>query len=314
MLAQLSRALILASATGARGQALGSLSSAIRNRCLEHHQHLTTTTEDDCVVRSAPFDSRCVGLSHPAAAGPETTLRTPQHSSITEAPAATGHISDLLQLPLPLPASHLAYTRAYSSVTSGPAAAVLSGGGGPRLAAAAAPAMFTPRAAAAAAYGSLPPPLGWHAQPQVAAAGGMHVSGTRGSASSGSSGNSGSTSSGGGGRSRSRGSGGTSSGGGSGGGGRPRDPEDVMIGYATLEELQGVIDQRLAVWCERQDVSTMSAAFGRCGKVRGGLGVLSSGHQQKEGKGQVVGVACKQVRAFMIAVRGLATPTTRAPP
>ncbi|PNW72732.1 hypothetical protein CHLRE_15g638700v5 [Chlamydomonas reinhardtii] len=33
------------------------------------------------------------------------------------------------------------------------------------------------------------------------------------------------------------------------------------------EELQGVIDQRLAVWCERQDVSTMSAAFGRCGKL-----------------------------------------------
>ncbi|PNW72726.1 hypothetical protein CHLRE_15g638950v5 [Chlamydomonas reinhardtii] len=65
-----------------------------------------------------------------------------------------------------------------------------------------------------------------------------------------------------------RGSGRTGGGGGrSGGGGRPRDPEDVMIGYATLEELQGVIDQRLAVWCERQDVSTMSAAFGRCGKL-----------------------------------------------
>ena len=256
MLAQLSRALILASATGARGQALGSLSSAIRNRCLEHHQHLTTTTEDGCVVRSAPLGSRCVGLSHPAAAAG------------SEAPAAADHSSDLLQLPLPLPASHLAYTTSYSSVISGPAAAGLSGGG-PRLAAAAAPAMFTPGAAAAAAYGSLPPPLGWHAQPQVAAAGGMHVSGTRGSASSGSSGNSGSTSSGGGGRSRSRGSGGTSSGGGSGGGGRPRDPEDVMIGYATLEELQGVIDQRLAVWCERQDVSAMSAALGRCGKVRG---------------------------------------------
>ncbi|PNW72730.1 hypothetical protein CHLRE_15g638956v5 [Chlamydomonas reinhardtii] len=32
-------------------------------------------------------------------------------------------------------------------------------------------------------------------------------------------------------------------------------------------ELQGVIDQRLAVWCERQDVIAMSAAFGRCGKL-----------------------------------------------
>eukprot|EP00198_Chlamydomonas_reinhardtii_P011829 XP_001701166.1 predicted protein [Chlamydomonas reinhardtii] len=35
----------------------------------------------------------------------------------------------------------------------------------------------------------------------------------------------------------------------------------------TLEQLQGVIDQRLAVWCERQDVIAMSAAFGRCGKL-----------------------------------------------
>eukprot|EP00198_Chlamydomonas_reinhardtii_P013749 XP_001703086.1 predicted protein of CLR family [Chlamydomonas reinhardtii] len=33
------------------------------------------------------------------------------------------------------------------------------------------------------------------------------------------------------------------------------------------EELQAVIDQRLAVWCERQDVSTMSAAFNLCGKL-----------------------------------------------
>ncbi|PNW72743.1 hypothetical protein CHLRE_15g638304v5 [Chlamydomonas reinhardtii] len=264
MLAQLSRALILASATGARGQALGSLSSAIRNRCLEHHQHLTTTTEDGCVVRSAPLGSRCVGLSHPAAAAG------------SEAPAAADHSSDLLQLPLPLPASHLAYTTSYSSVISGPAAAGLSGGG-PRLAAAAAPAMFTPGAAAAAAYGSLPPPLGWHAQPQVAAAGVMHGSGTTGSASSGSSGSSSSSSSSGegdGGNGRSSGGGrgsGRTGGNGGGGGGRARDPTDDMTVCRTLEDLQAVIDQRLAVWCERQDLESARAGPAATAAARAGI-------------------------------------------
>eukprot|EP00198_Chlamydomonas_reinhardtii_P014293 XP_001703630.1 predicted protein of CLR family [Chlamydomonas reinhardtii] len=36
---------------------------------------------------------------------------------------------------------------------------------------------------------------------------------------------------------------------------------------AQQQALQAVIDRRLAVWSERQDVSTMSAAFGRCGKL-----------------------------------------------
>ncbi|PNW72725.1 hypothetical protein CHLRE_15g639000v5 [Chlamydomonas reinhardtii] len=150
----------------------------------------------------------------------------------------------------------------------------------------AAPAPATAALAAAGARSCLLQP-GRRAQQQVLAAAGRYGSGSssgRGSdnSSSGHGGISGSRSSsdGGGraGRGRAdggrwaggsgRGSGRTGGGGGrSGGGGRPRDPEDVMIGYATLEELQGVIDQRLAVWCERQDVSAMSAAFGRCGKL-----------------------------------------------
>ncbi|PNW72734.1 hypothetical protein CHLRE_15g638651v5 [Chlamydomonas reinhardtii] len=154
----------------------------------------------------------------------------------------------------------------------------------------AAPAPATAAAAAAGARSCLLQP-GRRAQQQVLAAAGRYGSGgtsdkssgrSSDNSSSGHGGISGSRSSrdGGGraGRGRAdggrwaggggRGSGRTGGGGGrSGGGGRPRDPEDVMIGYATLEELQGVIDQRLAVWCERQDVSTMSAAFGRCGKL-----------------------------------------------
>ncbi|KAG2423547.1 hypothetical protein HXX76_015190 [Chlamydomonas incerta] len=117
-------------------------------------------------------------------------------------------------------------------------------------------------------------PAGRRAQ-HVALAAGRHDSAGRGSSSSSSS----SSSRGGGGnagragRGQWRGSGGKT--GGSGGGGRTgggrgggvRDPADDMSVCRTLEELQGFLDRRLAVWSERQDVSTMSAAFNLCGKL-----------------------------------------------
>ncbi|PNW72735.1 hypothetical protein CHLRE_15g638550v5 [Chlamydomonas reinhardtii] len=200
-------------------------------------------------------------------------------------------------------AGGLARGLACSSATSGPAAAVLSGGG-PRLAAAtpaatgaggglrqllplaawarqAAPAPATAAAAAAGARSCLLQP-GRRAQQQVLAAGGRYGSGGTShrsidrSSSSGHGGIGSSRSSsdaggraGGGRAGGGRWAGGRTGGAGgrSGGGGRARDPADDMTVCRTLEDLQAVLDQRLAVWCERQDVSTMSAAFGRCGKL-----------------------------------------------
>ncbi|PNW72727.1 hypothetical protein CHLRE_15g638954v5 [Chlamydomonas reinhardtii] len=190
-----------------------------------------------------------------------------------------------------------------SSATSGPAAAVLSeggpllpatapaatgAGGGLRqllpLAAWARQAAPAPAPAAPAAAGArsclLQP--GRRAQQQVLAAGGRYGSGGTShrsidrSSSSGHGGIGSSRSSsdaggraGGGRAGGGRWAGGRTGGAGdrSGGGRRARDPADDMTVCRTLEQLQGVIDQRLAVWCERQDVIAMSAAFGRCGKL-----------------------------------------------
>ncbi|PNW72747.1 hypothetical protein CHLRE_15g638000v5 [Chlamydomonas reinhardtii] len=195
---------------------------------------------------------------------------------------------------------------ACSSATSGPVAAVLSGGG-PCLATAApavtgagggllqllplaawarqaAPAPATAAPAAAGARSCLLQP-GRRAQHQVLAAAGRYGSGgaiDRSSGMSSSSSSSGrddisgsrSSSDGGGRAGRGRAGGGRWNGGrrgsgrsSGGGGGRARDSADDMTMCRTLEELQAVIDQRLAVWCERQDVSTMSAAFNLCGKL-----------------------------------------------
>ncbi|PNW72731.1 hypothetical protein CHLRE_15g638750v5 [Chlamydomonas reinhardtii] len=192
---------------------------------------------------------------------------------------------------------------ACSSATSGPAAAVLSDGG-PLLPATApaatgaggglrqllplaawarqaAPAPATAAPAAAGARSCLLQP-GRRAQQQVLAAAGRYGSGgtiDRSSGRSSSSGHGGIGSSrsssdaggraGGGRAGGGRWAGGRTGGAGdrSGGGRRARDPADDMTVCRTLEQLQGVIDQRLAVWCERQDVIAMSAAFGRCGKL-----------------------------------------------
>ncbi|PNW72745.1 hypothetical protein CHLRE_15g638100v5 [Chlamydomonas reinhardtii] len=110
--------------------------------------------------------------------------------------------------------------------------------------AAPAPATGAPAAAGARSCRLQP---GRRAQQQVLAAAGRYGSGSR------------SSSDGGGRAGRGRAGGG--------GGGRARDPADDMTVCRTLDELQVVIDQRLAVWCERQDVMTMSAAFNLCGKL-----------------------------------------------
>ncbi|PNW72716.1 hypothetical protein CHLRE_15g639300v5 [Chlamydomonas reinhardtii] len=192
--------------------------------------------------------------------------------------------------------------RGLASATSGPAAAVLSGGG-PLLAAtapaatgsggglrqllpltawarqaAAAPATAAP--AAAGARSCLLQP-GRRAQQQVLAAAGRYGSGSTSDKSSGrSSGSSNNNDKGRGGhvedrtgRGRAGGgrwAGGRTGGGGSrsgGGGGKARDPADDMSVCRTLEDLHDVIDRRLVVWSERQDVMTMSAAFNLCGKL-----------------------------------------------
>ncbi|PNW72740.1 hypothetical protein CHLRE_15g638401v5 [Chlamydomonas reinhardtii] len=186
---------------------------------------------------------------------------------------------------------------ACSSATSGPVAAVLSGGG-PCLATAApavtgaggglrqllplaawarqaAPAPATAAPAAAGARSCLLQP-GRRAQQQVLVAVGRYGSGGIIDRSSGRSSDSSSSSDGGGRAGRGRAGGGRWAGGRTGGAGgrssgaggvRARDPADDMTVCRTLEDLQAVIDQRLAVWCERQDVMTMSAAFNLCGKL-----------------------------------------------
>ncbi|PNW72746.1 hypothetical protein CHLRE_15g638050v5 [Chlamydomonas reinhardtii] len=237
--------------------------------------------------------------SAPASAHTGLTLR-PCGIPLTQ-PRAAGRLHP------PATAGGVARGLACSSATSGPAAAVLSGGGPCLATAAsavtgaggglrqllplaawarqAAPAPATGAPAAAGARSCRLQP-GRRAQHQVLAAAGRYGSGSssgRGSdnSSSGHGGISGSrSSSDGGGRAgrgwaggghwadgRTGGGGSMSAGDRSGGGGRARDPADDMTVCRTLEQLQGVIDQRLAVWCERQDVSTMSAAFNLCGKL-----------------------------------------------